>query len=85
MEDLILSLPTDIEIVQKNKDGTEIIVRTGLCVKYVTSLEKWVCKYGTPRSSFDEKIQKGKQKKDFGIGSTPSEAVKDFIKKSKRK
>lgn len=75
MEELLLSLPKEIETEFIDEHGKPYFGRQGLCVKYVWGDDKWVCKYGTPKSK-----TKGSALPHTGIGDTPNEAVANFVK-----
>lgn len=76
MNDLLLSLPPFLEVEFIKKETKEVIKsKSGLCIKYLTHENKWVCKYGTPGSN-----QKLKDMDYYGIGDTPEESVNDFIR-----
>ncbi len=69
LETLLNSLPVQYE----RSPG----IISGLCIQYKVNAKQWIAFYGTKRSGILDK----KEMKWIGIGETPYDALKDFIKK----
>lgn len=77
LEKLIESLPPYIERQYSIKEGMR---KVGLTIRYSSSMQVWICGYGTIRTRSTEK-----DKQYVGTGYSVIEAVEDFISKLKNK
>lgn len=80
MDKIFSQLPKEIEREIKDTEGNPSTVFSGLCLKYLTNEQKWVCTYGTPKSG----AKLAYMQEDKGVGDSAKEALENFVGVFKR-